>query len=141
MYKKSTLNRKRLRGQELKDPIKTKMPEKPQKAQVGTQGRIASIGLNQHIVKNIIHRKISAAHEDPREALLSWGGDIFILSIFFFFSFLTPHARLPTDKKAKADPMFFGRAYRDTQPVRILADMDSDDEDEVQKSVSNKRQK
>jgi hypothetical protein len=56
--------------------------------------------------------------EDPREALLAW------------------------DKKAQSDPMFFGRAYRETQPTAVFeeaSELEAETEKKVREAINATR--
>ncbi len=61
--------------------------------------------------------RCSCAAEDPREALLKW------------------------DDKAKSDPMFFGKAYGESQPDAIFKESTAEDlaNDEKLRKVSEVR--
>jgi len=98
------------------DPKLTKLPEKPLEADFGTGGRTFGNTMNQYIARNIVKRKIDARNQDPREELLKYAD------------------------RAKADPMFFGRAYAATQPEPVF-DTSAVDETEAAAAevVSNKR--
>ena len=85
-----------------KDPIKSKKPDMPVSGP-GKGGKVGSC-LTQHLVRNmIIHEK---RIEDPREALLR-------------------HA-----KDAEENPIFFGKAYEQTQPKAIFYEEEEEDDDE-----------
>lgn len=87
-----------------KDPIKSKIPEKPKK---GTNANNNSFFFTQYVMDG--RGKTSTGidtKEDPREALLK------------------------LDQKAKADPIFLGAAYAQTQPKVQLHDKTFEEESE-----------
>eukprot|EP00470_Lotharella_oceanica_P016839 CAMPEP_0170196330 /NCGR_PEP_ID=MMETSP0040_2-20121228/63654_1 /TAXON_ID=641309 /ORGANISM="Lotharella oceanica, Strain CCMP622" /LENGTH=326 /DNA_ID=CAMNT_0010445713 /DNA_START=78 /DNA_END=1055 /DNA_ORIENTATION=- len=103
-----TQNPKRIRAKKRADPIASKKPLEPIKGE-GVGGRIGSHNLTTHLMQCIAKQTIR--NEDPRDALLAY------------------------DEKAKKDPMFFGNAYKETQPEQIYAEDQDEDEDEENEKI------
>lgn len=95
---------RRQRAELKKDPIRSKIPEKPLK---GSNASNHSFFFTQYVMdgRGKSHDGIDTK-EDPREALLKM------------------------DDKAKADPVFFGSAYASTQPKRQLHNKTFEEESE-----------
>ena len=92
-----------------RDPIKSKKPDLPPAPNLakGAKGQVGS-SLSQHLVRNMII--VEKQVQDPREALLKYA------------------------EQAKADPIFFGDAYKLTQPKVLLAE-DAGPEEEAKKRL------
>eukprot|EP00468_Gymnochlora_sp_CCMP2014_P011488 CAMPEP_0167749212 /NCGR_PEP_ID=MMETSP0110_2-20121227/5274_1 /TAXON_ID=629695 /ORGANISM="Gymnochlora sp., Strain CCMP2014" /LENGTH=573 /DNA_ID=CAMNT_0007634325 /DNA_START=75 /DNA_END=1793 /DNA_ORIENTATION=- len=107
-----TQNPKRLRVKARADPIQSKKPLEPMKGE-GVGGRIGVHNLTTHLLQAIA--KTNVRQEDPREALLAY------------------------DEKTKNDPMFFGNAYKHTQPKQIYAEgTEEEEENEEVKKLKEK---
>ena len=92
-----------------KDPIKSRKPDLP--IVTGTKGHKGQLGtpLSQHIVQNMILTDDKQV-QDPREALLKYAD------------------------AAEANPVFFGDAYKKTQPNIIYSEeIDESDEPKIKK--------
>lgn len=94
----STLRKKM---KDRRDPKKSRKPDLPIVA--GTKGHsgVVGSGLSQHLVQNMIIREEEV--KDPREALLQY------------------------NDKASSDPIFFGDAYKKTQPNTIYSEVEEDE--------------
>lgn len=90
-------------------------PDEPLSVSKG--GRAVNTSQIAHYIqKQILNRKITSRHQDPREELLKYAD------------------------KATADPMFFGRAYAKTQPKPIYAEDTGEVDDEIARISANKRE-
>jgi hypothetical protein len=104
MYKKNPVDDKRQQAEIKKDPIRSKIPEKPQK---GTNATNNSFFFTKYLMDG--RGKSNSGidtKEDPREALLKM------------------------DQKAKDGPIFFGNAYATSQPKNKLHDKTFEEESE-----------
>ncbi|KAI9135878.1 hypothetical protein BKA69DRAFT_1137877 [Paraphysoderma sedebokerense] len=104
---------KRKRDKLRKDPVASRMPERP----ITGPGRGGQIGTNelQIMMKSII--KDTSREEDPREAILR-------------------HAQA-----AAEDPYWIAPAYKKTQPKAVLAEKVSDEEEEEEEEGSGMEKK
>jgi len=103
---------KRAKLKDFKNPKgSAMMPTPPSLALRGFGGKSLNSGISGHFVSKFIEKKRDMRSEDPREALLAW------------------------DAKAKKDPMFFGRAYHDTQPEAVFREA-TELEEETEKKVA-----
>ena len=84
---------KRKKAEQRKDPIISKIPEKPI-ASRGQNSTNQSFFFTKYVMEG--RAKNTTGMEDPREALLKM------------------------DSQAEADPIFFGRAYEKNQPVKEM---------------------
>jgi len=109
-----TQNPKRLRQKKRADPLASKKPLEPVKGQ-GAMGRIGNHNLTTHLMQCLAKREVR--RDDPRDALLAY------------------------DDKAKADPMFYGNAYKHTQPKAIFADADEDEDQEESAKIKEIKKK
>jgi len=109
-----TQNPKRIRQKKRADPVASKKPLEPLKGE-GTGGRVGLHNLTTHLMECMAKKNLR--NEDPREALLAW------------------------DEKAKADPMFFGNAYKDSQPNQIYEEDKDEDEDEESEQIKELKRK
>jgi len=108
-----TQSEKRIKKKQRKDPVASKKPLPPLKGdQGGVQGRLGSHNLTTHLMQVIAKRTVTK--EDPRDALLAW------------------------DKKAKQDPMFFGNAYKHSQPEEIFAEEEEEEDDDKVAAIKKK---
>ena len=94
-------DKKRLR--EKKDPLLTKVPDKKLDKGPGNRPN-NSFFFTKYVTEGKVVDNSRA--EDPREALIKM------------------------DAAAKADPIFFGRAYEGTQPTTVLHDITFEEEKE-----------
>lgn len=104
MYKKNPVDDKRQKAELKKDPIRSKIPEKPIK---GTNANNHSFFFTKYVMDG--RGKSNSGidtKEDPREALLKM------------------------DQKAKDEPIFFGSAYAANQPKVKLHDRTFEEETE-----------
>jgi len=96
-------NEPRKRALERRDPVKNKIPEKPIKSGPGSRENTSFFFTN-YVMSE---RKTDPTRlEDPRDALLK------------------------LDEMAKSDPMFLGKAYKKTQPERLLHSITAEEEQE-----------
>lgn len=92
MYKQESLqDARRRKAEKRKDPVISKIPEKPGR---GKNADNQSFFFTKYVMEG--RSKDTTGMEDPREALLKM------------------------EKLAEKDPIFFGRAYAENQPVREL---------------------
>jgi hypothetical protein len=108
LFKVEMADQKRIR--EKNDPMKTKMPNKQLDKGPGNKPNM-SFFFTQYVTDGVKVNNMRA--EDPRAALLAM------------------------DEKAKSDPIFFGRAYNDSNPKNVLHTQTFEEEQEEFK----KRQK
>lgn len=94
-----SMKRQKLKAR--KDPIKSRKPDLPLSGGVGHGGKVGSC-LTQHLVRNMII--VDEAIKDPREALLKYAD------------------------KSEKEPLFFGSAYKTTQPKTIFQAEEEDDD-------------
>jgi len=99
---------------------KSRIPQRPLAGE-GAGGRVAEHGhtITQHYIRQIITKQANVRDVDSREALLAM------------------------DEEAKKDPMFFGHAYKDTQPTPIYhnpTEEEMKEEARVSKVANERRQ-
>jgi hypothetical protein len=100
----NVLDKKRKKALVKKDPIKSKIPERPAMPSNATNN---SFFFTKYVMEG--RHKNTAGDIDPREALLKM------------------------DEVAKKDPIFFGRAYAETQPTTTLQEKSFEEEQEEHK--------
>lgn len=93
--------KKRIR--ERKDPVISKIPERPPATAPGSNASNTSFFFTQYVMSQ---REKPMKLEDPREEMLR------------------------VDADARADPKYFGSAYASTQPVTKLHDITFEEEQE-----------
>ena len=93
---------RRLKGKIRKDPIRSKIPERPSSTKLNATN--TSFFFTQYVTEG--KQKDMSFKEDPREALLKM------------------------DEAAKKDPIFFGNAYKYTQPKQMFAESSAEQEQE-----------
>lgn len=101
LLQSNPMDARRAKAEARKDPIRSKIPEKPIK---GTNATNTSFFFTQYVMNG--REKSGIGNEDPREALLKM------------------------DEKAKADPIFLGPAYKRNQPDVLLHDKTFEEESE-----------
>jgi hypothetical protein len=105
MFREESSLRRKKKGKDKVDPTKAKVPAQPPKEGPGSSMN-TSFFFTQYVMSG--RKKDTSGEEDPREALLRYA------------------------KKAKADPVFVGKAYAHTQPEPQLESRTLEQEREEQ---------
>lgn len=111
---KAPLDKRKQKFLDRKDPVKSKRPELP----INGPARDGRLGQQTFAEAIVMNAKMNTMRDqDPREALLRYSA------------------------KAKADPVFLGKAYAETQPVPIYDTNEYDDDGNLVEEPKKKRQR